>query len=83
MKSGTTHWRPGMIASGSTPAVISVDQPAIFPDEMERMRSALIRIRDMQPSELAPETFPGLVHGPALLLENCQRIAREALRNGG
>lgn len=40
---------------------------------------ALEEIKNMKPSEIAPETFPGLVHGPALLLSNCQRIAREAL----
>ena len=49
-------------------------------DELKKLREALEQIRDMKPSELAPETFPGLVHGPALLLSNCQRIARNALR---
>jgi hypothetical protein len=41
---------------------------------------ALTKIRDTEPSEIAPDTFPGLVHGPALLLSNCQRVAREALK---
>jgi hypothetical protein len=45
-----------------------------------RLRAALKEIADMKPSELAPETFPGLVHGPALLLDNCRRLARKALK---
>ena len=41
--------------------------------------AALAEIENMKPSEIAPETMPGFVHGPALLLANCQRIARAAL----
>jgi hypothetical protein len=48
--------------------------------EIDRLRGVLKAIASMKPSELAPETFPGLVHGPALLLGNCQRLAREALK---
>lgn len=48
--------------------------------EIARLRAALKEIACMKPVELAPKTFPGLVHGPALLLQNCQRIARAALK---
>jgi hypothetical protein len=51
-----------------------------FDAERDRLRGALKEIADMKPSELAAETMPGLVHGPALLLGNCQRIARQALK---
>lgn len=49
-------------------------------DLVEIYRKALLKIKNMEPSEIAPETYPGLVHGPALLLSNCQRVAREALK---
>lgn len=48
--------------------------------EIERLLAALTKIAKMEPSEIAPETFPGLVHGSALLFANSQRIARAALR---
>jgi len=44
--------------------------------ENTRLRAALKEIATMKPSRIAP----GFVHGPALLLSNCQRIARKALR---
>lgn len=46
---------------------------------LEEARDALKEIATMKPSEIAPETAPGLVHGPALLFGNCQRRARSAL----
>lgn len=49
-------------------------------EEAKRFRAALQEIADMKPSEIAPEVMPGIVHGPALLFDNCQRIARRALR---
>ena len=50
--------------------------------EIEKYRGALDEIANMKPSEIAAKTMPNLVHGPALLLANCQRIARRALRKG-
>lgn len=44
--------------------------------ENERLRAALETIAKMKPEPIAE----GFVHGPTLLLSNCQRIAREALR---
>lgn len=40
------------------------------------LEDALRQIATMKPSPIVP----GIVHGPALLLSNCQRIARRALR---
>lgn len=48
--------------------------------EIERLRKVLKEIAAMKPSQIAPSTMPGLVHGPALLLSNCQWFARRALR---
>lgn len=42
----------------------------------EIYREALIKIARMQPSEIVP----GIVHGPQLLLDNCKRFARDALK---
>lgn len=43
--------------------------------EIERMRTALKEIATMKPSHIVD----GFVHGPALLLSNCQRKASAAL----
>jgi hypothetical protein len=45
-------------------------------DREELYRKALMKIKDMKPTEIAE----GIVHGPQLLLNNCQRVAREALK---
>lgn len=45
-------------------------------DEIERLQAALKEIATMKPSTIAP----GIQHGPALLLSNCQRLARRSLR---
>lgn len=44
--------------------------------EREIYREALVVIKDMKPSRIVE----GIVHGPQLLLDNCQRIARCALK---
>ncbi len=43
--------------------------------EIARLRLALNEVAKMKPSVIAP----GFQHGPALLLANCQRVARRAL----
>lgn len=43
----------------------------------EIYREALMKIKRMEPSEIVP----GIVHGPALLFSNCQRIAGRALKD--
>lgn len=42
----------------------------------EIYREALMNIKRMEPCEIVP----GIVHGPALLFSNCQRIADRALK---
>lgn len=49
---------------------------AVAHARIERLESALREIAKMKPSRIAD----GLVHGPALLLANCQRVARAALK---
>ena len=43
--------------------------------EYRRLRAALIKIKKMKAETIAP----GFKHGPQLLFDHCQRIAREAL----
>lgn len=45
--------------------------------EIERLRAALTKIAKMKPEPIAD----GFVHGPALLLSNCQREAHDALKS--
>ncbi len=66
---------------GNTPSrTMPLQEFQAVVSDNERLRAALDKIAHMEPSEIAPETFPGLVHGAALLFANSQRIAREALR---
>lgn len=46
-------------------------------NEIERLRAALTKIAEMKPESICDS---GFVHGPVLLLSNCQREARAALR---
>lgn len=57
--------------------IVHDDDPEIIADmqrKIERLQSALVAIRDMK-----PDTTGGIVRGPQPLLDNCQRIARDAL----
>jgi len=56
---------------------------AALEGRVAELAGALRSIKNMKPSELAPDTMPGLVHGPQLLFDNCRRIARDALASSG